>query len=130
MNVYEVQKAFGFENLKVAQRDEPKPGPRQILVKVHATSINYRDLLMVQGFYNPKQPLPLIPFSDGVGEVEEVHDPEDHGHTEGEQGVDAAPTEAVGHVLYELVHVVGSPAVNSPTVNSPTVARRPTKVYL
>jgi NADPH:quinone reductase-like Zn-dependent oxidoreductase len=35
-------------------------------------SLNYRDLLMVKGQYNPKQKLPLIPLSDGVGIVEEV----------------------------------------------------------
>jgi NADPH:quinone reductase-like Zn-dependent oxidoreductase len=34
-----------------------------------AASLNYRDYLMVQGVYNSKQPLPLIPVSDGVGEI-------------------------------------------------------------
>lgn len=62
MKVYEVNGAFGFENLKQAERPDPKPGPGQVLMKVKSTSINYRDLLMVQGFYNPKQPLPIIPF--------------------------------------------------------------------
>ncbi len=36
---------------------------------VRAVSLNFRDLLMVRGRYNPRQPLPLIPCSDGVGEV-------------------------------------------------------------
>jgi len=39
---------------------------------MRAASLNYRDLLMVQGHYNPHQPLPLIPCSDGVGVVTEV----------------------------------------------------------
>jgi NADPH:quinone reductase-like Zn-dependent oxidoreductase len=43
-----------------------------VLVKVHAVSLNYRDLLMVRGQYNPKMPLPRIPCSDGAGEVVEV----------------------------------------------------------
>jgi NADPH:quinone reductase-like Zn-dependent oxidoreductase len=43
-----------------------------VLVKVHAVSLNYRDLLMVRGHYNPKMPLPRIPCSDGAGEVVEV----------------------------------------------------------
>jgi NADPH:quinone reductase-like Zn-dependent oxidoreductase len=41
-------------------------------VKVHAVSLNYRDLLMVRGHYNPKMALPRIPCSDGAGEVVEV----------------------------------------------------------
>lgn len=61
--------AFGAANLRFAQRPDPAPGPREVLVRVHATSINYRDLLMIAGQYNPKQALPLVPFSDGAGEV-------------------------------------------------------------
>jgi NADPH:quinone reductase-like Zn-dependent oxidoreductase len=38
-------------------------------VKVHAVSLNYRDLLMVRGHYNPRMALPRIPCSDGAGEV-------------------------------------------------------------
>ncbi len=40
-----------------------------VLIKVHAVSLNYRDLRMVKGLYNPKMALPRIPFSDGAGEV-------------------------------------------------------------
>lgn len=69
MKVYEIQNEFGIGNLNIAERPDPKPGARRIVVKVHAVSINYRDLLMVQGHYNPRQPLPIIPFSDGAGEV-------------------------------------------------------------
>jgi NADPH:quinone reductase-like Zn-dependent oxidoreductase len=39
------------------------------LVKFHAVSLNYRDLMFVRGVYNPKARLPAIPFSDGSGEV-------------------------------------------------------------
>ena len=41
----------------------------QVLIKLRAVSLNYRDLMVVKGLYNPKLPLPMIPFSDGVGEV-------------------------------------------------------------
>jgi len=44
------------------------------LIRVRATSLNFRDLMTVTGVYNPKQPLPLIPLSDGVGEVVAVGD--------------------------------------------------------
>ncbi len=43
-------------------------------VRVRACALNYRDELMLQGRYNPRQPLPLIPVSDGVGVVEAVGD--------------------------------------------------------
>ncbi len=69
MKVQEVQGAFGLENLLPAERPVPAPGPGEALLKLKAASLNYRDLLTVLGLYNPKQPLPLIPLSDGVGEV-------------------------------------------------------------
>jgi NADPH:quinone reductase-like Zn-dependent oxidoreductase len=40
-----------------------------VLIKIHAVSLNYRDLMMVKGFYNPKMALPRVPCSDGAGEV-------------------------------------------------------------
>jgi NADPH:quinone reductase-like Zn-dependent oxidoreductase len=74
MKSWEIQKAFGLENLVHAERPDPQPGPRQVLVGMRAVSLNFRDLLMVRGQYYPKQPLPLIPLSDGVGEVLKVGD--------------------------------------------------------
>jgi NADPH:quinone reductase-like Zn-dependent oxidoreductase len=72
MNCYEIQEAFGFENLINTERPTPTPGVGEVLIKVKAVSINFRDILMVRGHYNPRQPLPLIPFSDGSGEIVEV----------------------------------------------------------
>src|SRR5208337_2625185 len=69
MKVFEIRDNFGIDNLVLAERPQPMPGPRQILVQVRAVSLNYRDLLVVKGLYNPKLPLPLIPFSDGSGDV-------------------------------------------------------------
>jgi NADPH:quinone reductase-like Zn-dependent oxidoreductase len=72
MKAYEVQTGFGFENLKIVERPEPKPGPGQVLVNQRAWSLNYRDLLVVTGAYNPRMKLPLVPLSDGAGEVAAV----------------------------------------------------------
>lgn len=69
MRVVEIQGGFGPENLVLADRPVPEPGPGQVLLRMGAASLNYRDWLTVMGSYNPKQPLPLIPCSDGVGEV-------------------------------------------------------------
>lgn len=72
MKVLQIHETFGLDHLVLADRPKPEPGPGEVLVRIAAASLNYRDLLMVQGAYNPKQPLPLIPCSDGVGEVIEV----------------------------------------------------------
>jgi len=72
MKVLEIRERFGLDQLLEGQRPDPEPGPGQVLLRMHAASLNYRDLLTVQGQYNPKQPLPLIPCSDGVGEVTAV----------------------------------------------------------
>lgn len=68
MRCYQVE-SFGLDHLQIAERPSPTPGPGEALVQVKAVSLNYRDLLMVQGQYNPKQKLPLIPCSDGAGVV-------------------------------------------------------------
>jgi NADPH:quinone reductase-like Zn-dependent oxidoreductase len=69
MKVFEIQKSFGIDALALAERPEPRPAPGQILIKLRALSLNYRDLLVVKGLYNPKLRMPMIPMSDGVGEV-------------------------------------------------------------
>ena len=63
---------FGLDNVKRVDRDPVAPGPREVVVRIRAVSLNYRDLLTIQGLYNPKQPLPLVPMSDGAGEVVRV----------------------------------------------------------
>ena len=68
MKVYEVRQ-FGIENLVVAEHAEPRPRANEVVVKFHAASLNYRDLMFVRGTYNPKARLPAVPFSDGSGEV-------------------------------------------------------------
>jgi len=66
--------SFGIDSLEFAEHPAPQPGPGEVLVRVHAISLNYRDLLMVKGLYNPKLKLPRIPCSDGAGEVAAVGD--------------------------------------------------------
>ena len=73
MRVIELQEAFGLDHLKLVDRVEPSaPGAREVVVRMRAASLNYRDFLMVTGRYNARQPLPLIPVSDGSGEVVRV----------------------------------------------------------
>jgi NADPH:quinone reductase-like Zn-dependent oxidoreductase len=61
--------SFGIDSLEFAERQAPVPGPGEVLVKIRAVSMNFRDLRMVQGLYNPKLKLPRVPCSDCAGEV-------------------------------------------------------------
>ena len=68
MKAYEVQQ-FGIENLALVERERPKPAAREVLVKFRAASLNYRDLMVAEGTYNPRMKMPAVPLSDGAGEV-------------------------------------------------------------
>src|SRR5271170_2541142 len=68
MRVWELR-AFGKQNLVLAERPTPKPGPFEVLVKVGAVSLNYRDRLLVDGVYNPDMKFPLTQVADTAGEV-------------------------------------------------------------
>ena len=66
--------AFGLDHLAPETVDLPAPGPTEVLVQFHAASLNYRDLMVVLGNYNPKMHLPRIPGSDAAGEILAVGD--------------------------------------------------------
>src|SRR5512135_3862315 len=73
MRVFQIQDDWGMEHLQLATRPDPKPGPGQVLLKMKAASLNYRDLVVPnRGYGSFTGTLPLIPISDGVGEVVEV----------------------------------------------------------
>ena len=61
----------GPDSLRLVELPEPKPARGQVLVRVRATSLNYRDLLVSDGRYG-KVALPLVPLSDGAGEIAAV----------------------------------------------------------
>lgn len=68
MRAYEVR-SFGFDGLVPVDVDDPTPNSREVIVRFHAVSLNYRDLMFIKGVYNPKAKLPAVPLSDGAGEV-------------------------------------------------------------
>lgn len=71
MKAWEVER-FGLAELRLVERPDPVPGPGQVRVRFRAVSLNFRDVLMVDGKYNPRQKLPLVPCSDGAGVVDAV----------------------------------------------------------
>jgi NADPH:quinone reductase-like Zn-dependent oxidoreductase len=71
MKCVEIVATSGFEGLHLAERPMPKPGPRQVLVRMRAASFNWRDMMILKGGYVRGIPLPRIPLSDGAGEVAE-----------------------------------------------------------
>jgi len=72
MKSYELQGPDGAEGLKLVDRPVPQPAAGEVLVRIKAATLNYRDLLTVKGGYGSRQKFPLIPVSDGAGTVEAV----------------------------------------------------------
>ncbi|TDG03209.1 NAD(P)-dependent alcohol dehydrogenase [Paraburkholderia guartelaensis] len=61
---------FGLRNLRAGEVETPTPQPGELLVKVGAVSLNFRDKAIVDGIYEPASvPKPLIPVSDAAGTV-------------------------------------------------------------
>ena len=71
MRAYQLSE-FGLDNLHIVDRETPRPGDDQVLIRFHAASLNYRDVMIVNGTYNPRMKLPVVPVSDGAGEIVEV----------------------------------------------------------
>jgi NADPH:quinone reductase and related Zn-dependent oxidoreductases len=95
---------FGLENLQLADVDTPTPGPGELLVKVGAVSLNFRDKAIVDGFYEPHLvPKPLIPVSDAAGAVVAV----------GEGVTRFVPGDRVNSHLYSH-WIDGAPAADEP----------------
>jgi NADPH:quinone reductase-like Zn-dependent oxidoreductase len=71
MKVYELQKgATSLDGLVQAERPDPRPGPREIVIRVRAASLNFRDQMIVTGnYFGGPVNRNTIPLSDGAGEV-------------------------------------------------------------
>ena len=73
MRVFQIQDQWDLTHLKLGTRLDPRPGPGEVLLRMRAASLNYRDLLVPsRGYGEHTGTLPLIPVSDGVGEVIET----------------------------------------------------------
>jgi NADPH:quinone reductase-like Zn-dependent oxidoreductase len=75
MRALNVSAPWGPDALQVVEAPDPRPGPGQVLVRMRAVSLNYRDLLMINGMYGRGAATTsdvITPFSDGCGVVEAV----------------------------------------------------------
>lgn len=72
MRAWKIVGEFGLNSLKLVDIDEAPIKTHEVRVAMRACSLNFRDLMVAKGLYNPHQTLPLIPLSDGAGEVVEV----------------------------------------------------------
>lgn len=72
MRAFQLPQATGIEALTKVDLPQPKPAHRQVLVKVLACSLNFRDLAIVLGRYRMPTKANVVPLSDGAGEVVEV----------------------------------------------------------
>ena len=75
MKVAWVETVGSLDNLKLVERPEPRPGRGEVLVRLRAASLNYRDLVTTAGGYGSHQRREnLIPLSDGAGEIAALGD--------------------------------------------------------
>ena len=73
MRVFQIEGDWGMDHLQLSTRPEPEPGPGQVLVRMQASSLHYRDLVVPdRGYGSYTGTLPLIPVSDGVGTVSAI----------------------------------------------------------
>ena len=70
MKVMQIQDSWSPDNIRLAERPTPEVGPGEVLLRMEAASLNYRDYVMARGGYGRRGgALPLIPCSDGAGRV-------------------------------------------------------------
>jgi NADPH:quinone reductase-like Zn-dependent oxidoreductase len=72
MKTYEIQKYGGPEGLALVDRPVPEPGDHEVVVRIGAASLNYRDLVVIRGMYDRSPREGRVPLSDGAGEVVSV----------------------------------------------------------
>jgi NADPH:quinone reductase-like Zn-dependent oxidoreductase len=70
MKAFRLHHFGGPDGLQADEVADLTPGPGEVMVRMRAVSLNYRDLLVSRGLYNPKLKFPFVPVSDGAGEVQ------------------------------------------------------------
>jgi NADPH:quinone reductase-like Zn-dependent oxidoreductase len=69
MRAYQLDRLGSLDGLVLVERDIPSPGAGEVLVQVRASSLNFRDMMILNGGYPMPIPPGRVPLSDGAGEV-------------------------------------------------------------
>ena len=69
MQAYRIDRFGSIDGIVLRSSEDPHPGPKEILMRVRASSLNYRDLMVLKGGGRGPTKLGVIPLSDGAGEV-------------------------------------------------------------
>ena len=69
MRAWHIEQCIGTEGLALREHPQPVPGPREVLIKVHASSINFRELMAINGWAKDWVRTGVVPSPDGAGEV-------------------------------------------------------------
>src|SRR4051795_12640838 len=69
MRAYRIERFGSVDGVVLASHYDPQPGTREILIRMHATSLNYRDLMVLKGGGRGPTRHGVVPLSDGAGEV-------------------------------------------------------------
>ena len=109
MRAIRVRQFGGPDVLRIEELPDPKPGPGQVLVKVHAVGINPVETYIRSGTYTPKPDLPYTPGTDTAGTVEAISEgvtdfkPGDRVYTSGTvTGAYAEKTLCGGHQVHKM----------------------------
>ena len=89
MEAYRIDRFGSVDGIVLRSSEDPRPGPKEILMRVHASSLNYRDLMLLKGGGRGPTKLGVVPLSDGVFDLAEVLD-------------EAGPRRGFGHQQYIL----------------------------
>src|SRR5258707_15793028 len=74
MEAYRIDRFGSVDGIVLRSSEDPRPGPKEVLMRVRASSLNYRDLMVLKGGSRGPTKLGVVPLSDGAGEVAAVGD--------------------------------------------------------
>jgi NADPH:quinone reductase-like Zn-dependent oxidoreductase len=69
MKAYRIERFGSVDGVVLRSCDDPRPGPKEILMRVRASSLNYRDLMVLKGGGRGPTKLGVLPLSDGAGKA-------------------------------------------------------------
>ena len=74
MEAYHIDRFGSVDGIVRRSSEDPQPGPKDVLMRVRASSLNYRDLMVLKGGGRGPTKPGVVPFSDGAGEVAAIGD--------------------------------------------------------